>query len=220
MATNSKNLRYRPVTVESTTVMVPSGIARNNRNKSWQVKVEKNGVVMLKGNYTDATYGDYHESLFAAKKALTAKLESVEIAAEQQEKSCRTESVQLTVRSSLLWRVTPKKTTLQINVYDKAIKKNRIVYVGTSNTLVSKRDLVIGKIALAMTMDALLEDGENLSLVDTGELLIWPEFEDKAASVYEEHVLTSPHVAALVGSEEGEEGEEEEIDFDEDLFLD
>lgn len=209
MATNSKNLRYREVTVEGVIVMVPSGVARNNRNKSWQVKVEKNGVVVLKGNYTDVTYGDFHHSLFAAKKALAASLERVEKAAEQQDKSCRTESVQLTVRSSLLWRVTPNKTTLQINVYDKEIKKNRTVYVGTSNTLVSKREQVIEKIGVAMQMDMLLDLGESLNRIDLSELMVYKPAEEMAASVYQEHIAGSPHVIGLV----------EDLELDEEDFL-
>lgn len=50
------NLPCREVVVDAQTYLVPKGVARNNRNKSWQVKVIRNGCVSLSGNFADSVH--------------------------------------------------------------------------------------------------------------------------------------------------------------------
>lgn len=59
-------ISYRQVDVEGFTHLVPRGIARNKRNRSWQVKIKRAGELLLSGNFTDDTYGNTADALKAA----------------------------------------------------------------------------------------------------------------------------------------------------------
>lgn len=198
MATNSKSLRYREVEVEGIIRMVPSGVARNNRNKCWQVKVEKNGAVVLKGNYTDELYGDAGKSLRAATKALMSSLETVEQAAADSKRPSEVETAQITLRSSLMWFPSMGSLKLRINVYDRKLKKNHAIYIGTGKSLIKKPDQTIDKIATALSLDKYLEqEGEYqhfkscFNLLDVDESIM-----DMAREVYRNHVVTYHKLAA------------------------
>lgn len=49
-------LPCREVDVAGQIFQVPRGIARNKRNRSWQLKVKRSGEVKASGNYGDDSY--------------------------------------------------------------------------------------------------------------------------------------------------------------------
>lgn len=59
-------LPCREVVVEEQTYLVPRGIARNQRNKSWQVKINRAGQLVLSGNHADSLHGGTEGALKTA----------------------------------------------------------------------------------------------------------------------------------------------------------
>lgn len=59
-------LKTRPVVIEETVYQVPKGIARNNRNRAWQLKLQRNGEIVATGNFSDDSWGGPDKSLEAA----------------------------------------------------------------------------------------------------------------------------------------------------------
>lgn len=62
------NLPCREVVVDDQTYLVPRGIARNHRNKSWQTKIKRAGKLVVSGNHSDSLCGGTEEALKAAVK--------------------------------------------------------------------------------------------------------------------------------------------------------
>lgn len=60
----------RQINVGTSILDVPKCVARNNRNKCWQVKVIRKGETLLSGQFTDAEYGGAQKSLDMATKFL------------------------------------------------------------------------------------------------------------------------------------------------------
>lgn len=94
--TNLSNIPTRQVTIEGQEFTVPRGIGRNTRNRSWQVKVVRNGEVTLSGNFADDQYENASGSLAAAVSLLL----SSEVANETRSSLRLTERVNLTWSSS------------------------------------------------------------------------------------------------------------------------
>lgn len=59
-------LPCREVVVEGQTYLVPRGIARNHRNKSWQTKIKRGGELILSGNHADSLFEGTEGALKAA----------------------------------------------------------------------------------------------------------------------------------------------------------
>lgn len=193
MATKSTNLRFREVDVNGEILMVPSGIARNRIKNCWQVKVEKNGVVALKGNYADSAYGGPKSALRVATRELLTALERVE-QEHQTKKPSEIDTVQVTLRSSLMWFPSMGSLKLRLNVYDRSIKKNHALYIGTGKTLISKPDQTVEKLAMGLWLDSWLEDGRTYEGFRS-ECSPYPgcipeQIMEMAKQVYSEHVIT------------------------------
>lgn len=130
-----EQIKTRPVVIDGITYMVPKGIGRNRRNKSWQLKVMRQGEQVMSGNFADDTYSGTNEALEAAVNAMKEQAGSISGAA----------SFQLHEHVSLIWASSNRNGRTQITasayVYDPILKKARTVY------LVSARKLVHGEMA-------------------------------------------------------------------------
>lgn len=128
--TTIPNIPTRQVLVEDESFTVPRGIGRNKRNRSWQVKVVRNGEVTLSGNFAD----DQYESTLGSLTAAISLLASSEVAHETRS------SLQLTERVNLTWAPSgPGVVGMVAAVYNPEIKRATNVY------LISQGKLAAGK---------------------------------------------------------------------------
>lgn len=126
--TNLSNIPTRQVIIEGQEFTVPRGIGRNTRNRSWQVKVVRNGEVTLSGNFADDQYENASGSLAAA----VSLLSSSEVAQETRS------SIQLTERVNLTWAPSgPGVVGMVAAVYNPDIKRATNVYLISQGKMAS-----------------------------------------------------------------------------------
>lgn len=146
------NVPCRKVDVGGFLYMVPRGVARNNRNRAWQVKVARDGKVVLNGNYADDTYGSTAEALEYACRAIA-------------EAQTGTESNTLRVndRVTLGWAQLGAGTLgCRATVYNPKAKKGDTVYLIAHRKLMAgKSDLLLEKLVKAMEKDFKQETGKQ-----------------------------------------------------------
>lgn len=120
----------RQINVDTSILDVPKGIGRNNRNKCWQVKVVRKGVVVLSGQFTDAQYGSSRKSLDEAIKFL-ADSKLVE----------SPKTLKLATRLSLFWSFSGTGVlSLLSTLYNSNTGRSHTTY------LISQHKLLSGKI--------------------------------------------------------------------------
>lgn len=124
------NVPCRKVEVEGFTYLVPRGIARNTRNKAWQVKVARAGEIILSGNYADDSFEGTAGSLKAA----------VDLLLESHVNRDSAGVIRLTDRVSLSWAELGKGVIgARAIVYDPSTRKGQTIY------LVSQKKMLAGK---------------------------------------------------------------------------
>lgn len=134
---NGIRLPLRSVTVEDdsgqlVSLNVPRGIARNNRNKSWQIKLIRNGKVVLTGNIADSGRSPA-ESLEDAIGKITSAieekpdLENVKSRVEGKWSNAYCINERITLR----WKVVNTTPTLYITVYSPLLMTVKTVNVGS-----------------------------------------------------------------------------------------
>lgn len=124
------NVPCRKVDVDGFTYMVPRGIARNKRNRSWQVKVARHGEVILSGNFADDSFEGPAGSLKAACDRII----------ESQVNQDSAGVIRLTDRVSLSWAELGKGVIgARAIVYDPLTRKGQTIY------LISQKKMAAGK---------------------------------------------------------------------------
>lgn len=125
------NLPCREVIVSGQTFIAPRGVARNNRNKSWQIKINRNGRLVLSANFTDAQHGGIAGSLEAAIQCIA---DSGQVGAPR--------TLKLSDRVSLVWAYSGQNVLgMNAMVYNPDRKRQATIY------LISQMKLQAGKTA-------------------------------------------------------------------------
>lgn len=123
------NLPCREVVVDASTYIAPRGVARNNRNKSWQIKISRGGKLVLSANFTDANYGGTSGSL---EHAIQCIADSGQVEAPR--------TIKLSSRVSLVWAYSgPGVLGMTAMVYNHETKRQKPIY------LISYSKLAAGK---------------------------------------------------------------------------
>lgn len=119
MAIGPMKLKTRQVeAAPGVMLQVPSGIARNNRNKSWQVQIVRNGEKVFTGNYADKLYSGPEQSLAAAIDAIQVSIEvDEELLSKAAKIGVQRKGLSVAPHLILMWRVINKTPTLYANVY-------------------------------------------------------------------------------------------------------
>lgn len=125
-------ISYRQVDVEGFTHLVPRGVARNKRNRSWQVKIKRHGELLLSGNFTDDTYGSTADALKAAVQSV------IESGLAQR---VNPNNIKLTARVTINWaQLGSSGLSAVASVYNPDTHKGTTVY------LISQRKLAAGQV--------------------------------------------------------------------------
>lgn len=113
------NFPHRTVTVDGLDYLVPRGVGRNNRNRSWQVKSSRKGELVLAANYADDSYGSVSLSLEAASKlVISSKSAGVQ------------KSIKLVKNVTLTWTTVGKNILgISARVYNPVTKKGVNIYL-------------------------------------------------------------------------------------------
>jgi hypothetical protein len=161
----------RQINVERNIHDVPKGIARNNRNKCWQIKVIRDGEVALSGQFTDAQYGGAVGSLAAAVKKL-AESKLVEAP----------KTLKLTTRLSLFWGYSGAKVLgLSASLYDSNRGRSTTIY------LISQHKLNSGKIdgLFDKLVKVYIRQWAEVNNAGLGDIPAWkvPKLEDTVRDV-------------------------------------
>lgn len=113
------NLPCREVVVDAQTYLVPRGIARNYRNRSWQIKIKREGKLVLSGNHSDSLYEGTEGAL---KSAIDQIVSSTEI------RPSRTLKIGAWV--TLIWSFSGVNVLgMNALVYDPAVKRSKTIYL-------------------------------------------------------------------------------------------
>lgn len=122
-------LPCREVIVEEQTYLVPRGIARNHRNKSWQVKIARAGVLVLSGNHADSLYGGTEGAL---KTAIDQVVAATEV------KPSRT--LKISNRVSLVWAYSGRNVlSMNALVYNPHRKRSATIYLISFTKLTAEK---------------------------------------------------------------------------------
>lgn len=122
----------RKVDVDGFTYLVPRGIARNKRNKSWQLKIKRQGELLLSGNFADISHGSTPDALRAACDALMQSGLAQRV---------NPNNIKLTERVTGNWaQLGEKGLSAVASVYNPITQRGQTVY------LVSQRKLAAGQV--------------------------------------------------------------------------
>lgn len=173
-----QTLPCREVVVAEQTYIVPRGIARNARNRAWQLKVKRGGVLKAAGNFTDDTYNGTAEALAEAINQMAEALAGEEIPV--------TQNLKISQRVSLIWTtVGPGVLGISATVYNPDAKKGTVIYLISQKKVAAGRtDDLRGKLVKALSKEWMQETGkESMALNEVmsitkkaTELLASPEW--------------------------------------------
>ena len=122
-------LPCREVVVEEQTFLVPRGIARNHRNKSWQIKIKRNGVLVLSGNHADSLFG-------GTEGALNAAIEQVVSAGDVQP----SRTLKISNRVTLVWAYSGRNVlSMNALVYSPVRKRSTTIYLISYTKLMAEK---------------------------------------------------------------------------------
>lgn len=144
-------LNCRDVVIAGQTFQVPRGIARNNRNRSWQLKVQRNGEVIASGNYGDDSYEGPQGALSAAIAELIKS--SVDVG----------RTLKISARTTLIWAAQGKGTfAVSAVVYNTQLKRGSSVYIISQRKLAAEHtDELKTKLVKALTREWQEENGRE-----------------------------------------------------------
>ncbi|QOC58016.1 hypothetical protein phiK7B1_161 [Pseudomonas phage phiK7B1] len=122
-------LPCREVVVEEQTYLVPRGIARNHRNKSWQTKIKRGGQLILSANHADSLFN-------GTEGALNAAIEQVIEAGGVQP----TRTLKISGRVTLVWAYSGTNV-LSVNalVYSPLRKRSTTIYLISYTKLAAEK---------------------------------------------------------------------------------
>lgn len=143
---HKNNLSYRRVVIDDVEYQVPRGIARNSRNRSWQLKVSRAGKVIKTGNFTDDTYNSTQE-------ALSAAIETLEEIPEDPNAEVK-RSLKVSDRVTVAWASVGKNVLgLNANIYNPETKKKKTVYLTSFGKLAESTDSIREKLVRAFQQE-------------------------------------------------------------------
>ncbi len=143
---HKNNLSYRRVVIDGVEYQVPRGIARNSRNRSWQLKVSRAGKVIKTGNFTDDTYNSTQE-------ALSAAIETLEEIPEDPNAEVK-RSLKVSDRVTVAWASVGKNVLgLNANIYNPETKKKKTVYLTSFGKLAESTDSIREKLVRAFQQE-------------------------------------------------------------------
>lgn len=141
-------LAFRKVPVEGRFYFAPRGVARNDRNKCWQIRLVRNDKTVFQGNYADQTLGGVELSLRAAMKDLMAFLKRQEQLSRDMSLTGSDKSVIICPDLRMFWAVINHNPNLQFSVYVQALSKSKAVYCGSASKLTNARIVEAARKAL------------------------------------------------------------------------
>ena len=124
------NLPARIIELEGEHYIVPRGIARNNRNQSWQLRVTRYDEVVADGNFADGVCGGTQEALEEAVEALIKSGAHLKVS----------KKVRGTTPSAffgdlrLRWYVVNATPALRAVVYDPLGRKQKQIHIGSDTS--------------------------------------------------------------------------------------
>ncbi len=155
MFINDVRLPLRKITLqhegETLELKVPRGIARNNRNKSWQIKVARGGEIVIKGNISDGE-NTPQESLAHAITMIRGAIEANEGLSTLKSKGRggRIEPYRVNDYVTLHWKVVNTTPNMYALIYSPLLKKPKTVNIG-SEKKVADYTSFSERLALALT---------------------------------------------------------------------
>lgn len=138
-------LPCREVVVEDQHYQVPKGVARNNRNKSWQVKVKRNGELKASGNFADITYGGTQAALDAAIQKIVESRDSEYL-----------RTLKISDRTTLIWVISGKNILgMSALIYNPETQHASTVYLMSHRKVVEEKNQIdlAGKITGALVKE-------------------------------------------------------------------
>lgn len=168
------SIRMRTIVIDDLEFEVPKGVARNKRNKSWQIKVERNGVRLAEGNFADETYGGITESLGAAKQSLVDQLESDCVAQLGQRKvrGSRAEGMRIADHVTVNWRIVNATPSLYASVYSPRLQQVKSLHLGSDRRLASSESAVkrlVAQLLKALVMNERILEESAKPFIDVLE---------------------------------------------------
>lgn len=155
------HIRTRMVDVDGVELEVPKGIGRNNRNQSWQLKFNRNGELLVGGNFADRTYGGAEQSLQAACEAFQAALESEEVRkkAVKGVRGGKVPGVRLGAYLTVNWRIVNGGPSLYASIYCPEKGRSKSVLLGTDKALANDSTELRKQLALALALNERTAEG-------------------------------------------------------------
>lgn len=177
MFINDVRLPLRKITLEHEgeilKLNVPRGIARNNRNKSWQIKVARGGEVVIKGNISDGESSP-QESLNQAITMIRGAIEANEGLSTLKSKGRgdRIEPYRVNDCVTLHWKVVNTTPNMYALIYSPLLKKPKTVNIG-SEKKVNDYSFFCARLALAMVYGARVgkEESDPFRAVSLDEVI-------------------------------------------------
>lgn len=162
-------LPCREVVVEEQTYLVPRGIARNHRNKSWQTKIKRHREVVLAGNHADSLYG-------GTEGALKAAIEQVVAATDIQ--PART--LKISSRVTLIWAFNGRNVlSMNAMVYNPERQRSGTVYLISYTKLVAEKTPDLKK----KLVKALLREWQEENLSASAPVPVMVRMDREAAKI-------------------------------------
>lgn len=148
----------RLIEVNGEYLVVPRGIARNNRSNSWQIKVAREGEVLISGSISDCG-GNPAQSLSEAIRRIENDMGQLKRVGKEISKITRggynckhAEPIRLAERVKLHWKVVDATPFLYCSVYSPLLGKTKTVSIGSDRSIAKNEELLICRVAAALAI--------------------------------------------------------------------
>lgn len=146
-------LPYRTVTIDGVDYQVPRGIARNNTHGSWQLKLERNGKIVIKGSISDVS-GTPGESL---QEAIRQLKEGIQALPESQvtktkKRGAKITPIRISDQVTLHWKVVDATPFLYALVYSPILQKPKQISIGSDKKVAKSESLLVERVSQALAI--------------------------------------------------------------------
>lgn len=193
-------LPFREVEVNGRVYYAPQGIARNNIKRTWQVKLERGGEIVVKATVSDGASDDPDApaySLADAIEKLRAGITS--ISAKKPIKSMRgkgrgskIDPIRVAEHVTLHWKVVNTTPNLYAMIYSPEVKAAKSVYIGSDRKVAKSEQLFLDRVAEALVI------GDRVAAQSTTPFDAVSEDQHKKAEPRAFALLLEQHVSDFI----------------------
>ncbi|SUE95769.1 Uncharacterised protein [Ectopseudomonas mendocina] len=155
-------LPFREVSVEDRTYYAPRGIARNNVKRTWQIKLERDGVIIVKGTVSDSAVSTAGTPEYSLSYAIAQLCDGIRAVSKTDKpiksvrgkgRGSKIEPIRVAEHVTLHWKVVNTTPNLYAMIYSPEVKAAKSVNIGSDRKVAKSEQLFLDRVAEALVIN-------------------------------------------------------------------